>query len=138
MQTHKAYKGTNEPPMTAAQMVRVRYRGRVEKSLQPLQLAAMLMTRAEGGAHNINLVAIDAGTLLRIGRAIAGLALKQCNYGLTDRDEKRWENLKRDASAIASTYNLTITAHGDPRGFVLRLHGDDIYRNGWGDGFGVA
>lgn len=119
-----------------SQTVRAKYRGRTENKLGDFQLAAMLMQREP--AQSINVVAIDAATLTAIGKRIAALALKSCNIGLTDRDETRWENLKTEATAIAAAYRLTVTTNGDVRGYVVRLHGDDIYRNGWGDGFGVA
>lgn len=121
----------------ATQTVRAKYRTRTQNKIEPFQLAAMLMQRAPGGT-TINVAAIDAATISTIAHQIAGLALKSCNYGLTDRDEKRWERLKGELAAVAAGYGLTVTTNGDVRGYVVRLHGDDIYRNGWGDGFGVA
>lgn len=126
-------------PITAtdtSQTVRAKYRARTENKLGTFQLAAMLMQREP--AQSVNVVSIDAATLTEIGKRIAALALKSCNVGLTERDETRWENLKAEAVAIAAAYRLTVTTNGDVRGYVMRLHGDDIYRNGWGDGFGVA
>jgi hypothetical protein len=124
----------------AAQAIRIKYRSRVENALAPYQLAAMLMQRATDGTeqHTINTVAIDAATLTKIGKALASLAVAQCNREWLPRDETRRRNLTEQAEALAAGYGLTVTAHGDPRGYVLRLHGEGIYRNGWGDGFGVA
>ncbi len=127
-----------------AQDIRAAYRSRTEKDLNRYQLAALLMSRAPtndcGGyaGPEINSAAIDAATLTHIGRALSGLAVAQCNREWTPRDESRRHNLAIQAETLAAQYGLTITAHGDPRGYVLRLHGPDIYRNGWGDGFGVA
>lgn len=126
-------------PMTEndrSQSVRAKYRSRTENKLAGFQLAAMLMQRKP--AQSINVVSIDAATLVAIAKRIESLAVKSCNIGLTERDEKRWENLKAEAVAIAAGYGLTVSAHGDPRGFVVRLHGDGIWQNGWGAGFGVA
>jgi len=122
----------------AAWTVRSKYRARTENKITPFQLAAMLMMRADKHGASINVVAIDAATISTIARQIAALALKSCNIGLNERDKKRWERLKAELQAIAKGYSLTITTNGDVRGYVVRLHGDDIYRNGWGDGFGVA
>jgi hypothetical protein len=121
----------------ATQTIRTKYRSRVENKLEPFQLAAMLAQRAPAGT-TINVVAIDAATIANIAKQIAALALKSCNYGMNERDEKRWERLKGELVPIAKGYGLTVTTNGDVRGYVVRLHGDDIYRNGWGDGFGVA
>lgn len=128
--------------MTTMQTIRARYRKRTEPALPPYQLAALLMQRAmlteTDPAHTVSRVAIDAATLAKIGKALASLAVAECNREWTNRDQTRRDNLTAEAAAIAAEYGLTITASGDPRGYVLRLHGPDIYRNGWGDGFGVA
>lgn len=125
--------------MTAAQTVRAKYRERTDPGLVPFQLAAMLMQRSKLAApHAINVVAIDAATLTKIGNALASLAVAQCNREWTKRDETRRANLIKEAHTLAREYGLSVTAGGDPRGYVMRLHGPDIYRNGWGDGFGVA
>lgn len=124
---------------TTVQTIRAKYRNRTDNKLAAFQLAALLMQRTDhGSANSINVVAIDAATLQTIGRALSSLAVAQCNREWTKRDETRRTNLKKEATAIAASYGLTITASGDPRGYVLRLHGPDIYRNGWGDGFGIA
>lgn len=127
---------------TTIEDVRRRYRSRVESKLQPYQLAAML-TAARGfdpakGTPAINGVAIDAATLTRIGNALAGLAVKECNEALTERDHKRRGRLIEEAETIAASYGMTVTACGDPRGYVFGLHAPGIFRNGWGEGFGVA
>ncbi len=119
------------------QTIRSQYRARTESKIQPYQLAAMLATIAPVGT-TINVVAIDAATIANIAGQLARLALKSCNYGMTTRDDMRWERLKRELEVIGAPYGLTVTTCGDVRGYVVRLHGNGVYRNGWGDGFGVA
>lgn len=123
----------------ARQEVRKRYRLRVENKLGQFQLGAILAQRDDGDdSGKVSRSSIDAATLHHIAKKLAGLALKSCNVGLTPHDNARWENLKREAEAIAAPYGLKVTTDGDVRGYVVRLHGDGLYRNGWGDGFGVA
>lgn len=132
-----------ETHTSEVQDIRAKYRTRTESTLEPFQLAALLMQRAlthgqPDELRTINVIAIDAATLSKIAKALQSLAVAQCNREWTKRDETRRLNLAKEAHAIAEAYGLTVTTHGDPRGYVVRLHGDGIYRNGWGDGFGVA
>lgn len=108
----------------------------IEKAADRLHLAAELARRRPDERPYV--AAIDAALLQRIGRALAALAVKDCNAGVTPRDEKRRERLATEAATIASWYGLSVTCHGDPRGYAMRLHGPDLTRTGWGEGFGVA
>ena|ERR1051326_3871695 len=122
----------------AEQEIRLKYRDECERRPErnALHLACILgRYRPELQPH---LVALDAAKLWGMGRQIAALAVAQCNYGLTDRQEKRREKLSELCKTIAGWYGLTAETFGDPRGYVVRLHGRNIPKNGWGDGFGVA
>lgn len=65
----------------------------------------------------------DAERLARIGRALSNLAVCDCNQGLTPRQETRRASLAAEAATIAEHYTLTVETAGDPRGYVLKLHG---------------
>jgi hypothetical protein len=42
------------------------------------------------------------------------------------------------ADLFRAAKSLAAHCYGDPRGYVVRLKGDGVVQNGWGDGFGVA
>lgn len=104
------------------------------------RLAAMLMERAITDDQGLNVyqVALDAGKLFGLGKQLEALSLADCNVGLTPRQEKRREKIAAQAAEIASWYGLKAECYGDPRGYVLRLTGEGVRANGWGEGFGVA
>lgn len=86
-------------------------------------------------AHVVTVLVRTAGRLRR-------LAEKDCNYGLTPRDERAWNRavdlVKTQCQAIGLTAELVL--HGDPRGYVLRLRFADGTFNTWGGeegGYGV-
>jgi len=59
--------------------------------------------------------------LQKIGRQLNKLSENSCNYGLTDRQEKREDNLIKKADKIAKEFNLRTYYQGDPRGLSLYL-----------------
>lgn len=123
-------------PTTEEMEFRAKFRNSdLESRASELHLAVMLYARRPVREY---LAAIDAAVLQKIGRALSVLAVKECNMGLSEADEKRREKLATQAATVAAWYGLTVAAHGDPRGYVLRLHGEGVERNGMGDGFGVA
>lgn len=115
----------------------------IEDAANSLRLAVELSRRRPD--HPPHLACIDAAILQKLGRTMQTLAVKACNYGLTDADEARREKLVTQAGIVASWYGLTATGHGDPRGAALRIHSpvDDTTwpSNTWGgkeSGYGVA
>ena len=101
-----------------------------------VQLAAVLARlRPDLGPY---WVAADALGLHKMGKEIARFAVTQCNRGLNDKQEARREALAARCREVASWYGAKAETGGDPRGYVLRLHGEGIPRTGWGEGFGVA
>jgi hypothetical protein len=124
------------------QETRADYLREVEKrpEFNAIHLAAELSRIALSRPEPANpyQVALDATKLFGLGKQLAALSVASCNYGLTDRQEKRREKLAERAQEIASWYGLKADCYGDPRGYVLRLSGPGIKANGFGDGFGVA
>lgn len=82
--------------------------------------------------------ATDAAQLVMIGRRLINLGIASSNKGDTPQRDKAHEHLTSEASVIANKYGLSAESSGDPRGYVLRLHGEGLPRNNMGDGFGVA
>ena len=103
-------------------------------------LAAFMMERAIKLNLGLNSyrVSQDAEEMMRLGKRLANYSLNDCNAGLNDRQEASRDKIAEKAKELAKTYNLTAHCYGDPRGYVLRLDGEGVERNGWGDGFGVA
>lgn len=107
------------------------------KGFNALQLAAILASRRPDlSAYQ---VAGDAAEIYRLAQSQARLALASCNYGLSERQEKRQETIAKEIGAVAEFYKLTAQCFGDPRGYTVKLNGKDIRSNSFGgDGFGVA
>ena len=80
---------------------------------------------AELGAKGI--VPGDALRLQAISRSLHRLAEASCNYGLTERQDKREDRLVEEATAIAHRYGLLAYHQGDPRGWNLYMvHPDQL------------
>jgi hypothetical protein len=109
----------------------------------PFHIAAFLMERVTNrvttGKFNAYQVSKDAAWFLRAGKRLAAYALQDCNGPeLNDRQEATRDKLKEQIRIRAAWYDLTASCAGDPRGYVLRLDGEGVTKNGWGDGFGIA
>ncbi len=63
----------------------------------------------------------DAMLLQRISHRLHQLDENSCNYGLTQRQEKRVDRLERQAQEIAEQYGRAAYHQGDPRGWSLYL-----------------
>lgn len=59
--------------------------------------------------------------LQKISRQLHKLSENSCNYGLTDKQEKRENKLIKKADDIAKEFNLRSYHQGDPRGCSLYL-----------------
>lgn len=95
--------------------------------------------RRVGPEHSPYYCAKASAELVKIGRALVNLAVQECNHGLTERQTTRRFNLVRRAQDLAADFGLTATWNGDPRGYVLKLHGPDLPSNNMGgEDFGVA
>lgn len=62
--------------------------------------------------------------LQAIARSLHRLDEASCNYGLTPRQEKREENLEREAMKIAEDKGWHLYRQGDPRGWPLYVWSD--------------
>lgn len=102
----------------------------------PLRLAMMLQRKRPNNPEH--LTALDAARLIKLAKSKAALAVAACNYQLSPRQESRAANIGEEIRLIASWYGFTAETSGDPRGYVVRLHGPDVIKTGWGDGFGVG
>lgn len=71
--------------------------------------------------------------LQQISRSLHRLDENSCNYGLTERQEKREERLEKTAESIAKEYGFVSYHQSDPRGWSLylvnpkTLEGKDIH-----------
>lgn len=107
----------------------------IENMAHPFKLAVIL-ARARPNLEG-HLVAMDSARFLKMAAQLQSLAVAHCNTGLTPRQETREKNLRAEVRQIAGWYGLTVECGGDPRGAVVRLHGPDVPRNGWGEGFAL-
>lgn len=78
--------------------------------------------REENISELYPLVGTDALHLQRIARSLARLDEHSCNYGLSERQEKREERLEARATEIAKRHHLKVYRQGDPRGWPLYLY----------------
>lgn len=117
--------------------IRAEYRDHEKaKGFEGLYLAAMLgRIRPDLKSYQ---VALDAAQIVTLTKRMANYALQHCNYGLTERQEKIQKSTSKKIETVASFYGLKAHCYGDPRGYVVRLEGEGIEKNGWGDGFGVG
>ena len=63
----------------------------------------------------------DALILQRISHRLHQLDENACNWGLTERQEKRVDRLEEQAQTIANKYGFTAYHRSDPRGWSLYL-----------------
>lgn len=120
-------------------------------------LAAALATeKADGGGSPCGFpyyrAATDAETLVRLGKRAARIAVQRCNgierydakarqvlASWTEEDEARAdkssERIVKEAAEILAPYGAAdVSAHGDPRGFVLKFRLASGRSNSFGGG----
>ena len=68
--------------------------------------------------------------LQKIERQLRRLGIQSCNYGLTDRQQKREDKLIKKADKIAKEFNLKAYYQGDPRGLSLYLVLEEEFNKG--------
>ena len=59
--------------------------------------------------------------LVKISKSLRRIGCKECNYGLTERDEKRRQRLEEKAYEIAARFSLGCYFQRNPRGCALYL-----------------
>lgn len=88
------------------------------------------------------ILALRVSELIKLGNTLSNLAVANCNYGLSPRQETRRDNIRDRIAAIGKELGVTFTTGGDPRGYVLKLKTPESGRyNSFGgreDGWGVA
>ena len=89
-------------------------------------------SRTSGHRHGYHVVAMDAETLCRLGRAMNRVCEAECNYGQTDKTEARFMRLLAKAESIAADYGLLCSSQRDPRGPCLRVGVMPDCKNGHG------
>ena len=92
-------------------------------------------------AQTRNIEANDAMLLQRISHRLHSLDEASCNWGLTERQEKRVVNLEKQANEIASKYKLQAYHQSDPRGWSLYLLDKSVRNpevNYYPEGLGVC
>jgi hypothetical protein len=135
MADEKGRTGLNAGFLTSEQERRVKYRA-LENSTTPFRLAILLSRQRPNNPEH--LTALDAARLMKLAKQLASLAVAHCNVGLSERQEKREENIAAEIKTIAGWYGLKASTSGDPRGYVVRLEGGLAPKSGWGDGFGIG
>ena len=80
-----------------------------------------------------------AEMLVQRAEALHRLAERDCNYGLTEAQEKRKERLQGEVCEIAEAVGFRAETGGDPRGAVVRLFdpADQGAGDGWSGGWPV-
>lgn len=66
----------------------------------------------------------DYERLKKIARSLHRYYEVHCNWGLTERQERRVEKLEKEAEEIAKKWGLYIDICTDPRGAPICLHDD--------------
>lgn len=109
-----------------------------ENRAATLAAVIILSTAKHGGIALVNPYRIgrDVGELIRHARSLERLAVKACNIGLDERDERRRDRLADRCREIVDPYGFHVTTSGDPRGLVVKLVDRHLPADAQGDGFG--
>lgn len=76
--------------------------------------------------------------LCTIARQLQRSNENDCNYGLTDRQQTRADNLVKKSHGLAQSIGCGIVANGDPRGYPLFLTVPSGLATDWGNrGVGI-
>jgi hypothetical protein len=76
--------------------------------------------------------------LQKIAVALHNLDVASCNYGLSERQEKREEKLEKEVEVLAQTLGLHAYHQSDPRGWPLYLVEDlTNVANTYDEGLGI-
>jgi hypothetical protein len=86
------------------------------------------------------LVEVSAKEMMRLASAHQRLRTRDCNFGLTDREEAKQERVRTNIKEIADALGLSVRFGGDPRGVTCAvvLPADSPNHTTWGrDGLAV-
>lgn len=105
-------------------------------------LALLINEEATGVGFGRVIIALRSAELIKLGNTLSNLAVADCNYGLSPRQETRRENIIKRISAIGKELGVTFETNGDPRGYVLKLMtpktGAYNSMGGASEGWGIA
>lgn len=68
----------------------------------------------------------QAFALQKLARSLHRSYENECNYGLTDRQEKRERNLWAKVETMAKEYGFHVEEQGDPRGWPIIIDKNPI------------
>lgn len=110
-------------------------------------IAALLMDRCRTAGDDLtisppemtpNMAEAFAVEFVRLAERIKGLAEKDCNHGLSDRDESTKVKLQERFRDLAEALGFEARTGGDPRGACAYLiDPDDRKGDGWGEGWAI-
>lgn len=72
-------------------------------------------------ALHYNVIADDIERLRKLAVTLEGLNLSACNYGLSDRQETRRDNVEKGLREICAKYGIESVTQGDPRGAAFGI-----------------
>ena len=61
------------------------------------------------------------GAIISKAKSYHSLQEHSCNFGLTERQEKREQTLEKQIMGLAECLGMKVEFQGDPRGYVVRL-----------------
>jgi len=67
-------------------------------------------------------IANDAFLLIKYASSLSNYATQDCNVGLTEKQNKSVDSIRKRVTQIVAAYNVKATFSGDPRGYVTHLH----------------
>lgn len=98
-----------------------------------------LFAKASNDDRSPYVISCDVAELRKAARSLEALAIADCNYGMTSRQQSRRDKLRMFVVELATDYGFRAECHGDPRGLVVKLFdpADDSAGDGFGGGWGV-
>ena len=78
--------------------------------------------------------------LLSMARRLDRYNEVECNYGVSEAQQKRIANLEKRVTALCGELGISCHFNGDPRGYAVKLHLPDGAYNTWGgkeEGWGI-
>lgn len=77
-------------------------------------------------------------TLHRYETALHHLSERECNIGLTEKEQRREQSIENKVRAIAEDLGFKVNFNGDPRGGAIRFILPTKESNGWdGETWGI-
>lgn len=74
----------------------------------------------------------DIQALMRHAQSYHTLQVRDCNYGLSEGEQKREERIQSRIAAICQAYAIKPIFSGDPRGATVKFQVPSDVTNDWG------